>query len=213
MAQGKVTDFFSARKRSTASNPSKRRKIEITASEVDTSPFTKTNIDPLKNIVQQPVSVDTRKENALSPLQTRAGRKSKGVKLVTPRSTTRSRKAVKTDPKQKLIPDILANSPALTSDKGVTQIVETVTSSWDEHDGPACTPKKTVDTDNLTTKGRKRNRRVAAAQTKDDSTPEKRQPELAKSPEDVKARKRLLLKVSSAQKVNKICLHTAIKAN
>ena len=212
MAQGKVTDFFSARKRSTASNPSKRRKIEITASEVDTSPFTKSNIDPLKNIVQQPV--DTRKENAFSPLQTRAGRKSKGVKLVTPRSTTRSRKVVKTDPKQKLIPDILANSPALTSDKGVTQIVEKVTSSWDEHDGPACTPQKTVDTDNITTKGRKRNRGVAAAQTKDDSTPEKRQPELAKSPEDVKARKKLLLKASSIQKVNnEIWLHTAIKAN
>ena len=207
MAQGKVTDFFSARKRSSALQPSKRRKIEITSSEVDISSLTKTNTDPVKNQVQEPVSVDKRKENVFSPLQTRAGRKAKGVKPPSQHTTTRSRKA-KTDPKQKLLPDILASSSVLVDQSG-TQIAEAVTSSWDEHDG---TPTKSAEGGKVTTQGNKRGREVAVTQPGYESTPEKRRSELAKSTQDPRARKRLLLKpTSAAEKVNSCFQHVCIK--
>ena len=207
MAQGKVTDFFSARKRSSALQPSKRRKIEITSSDVDISSLTKTNTDPVKNQVQEPVSVDKRKENVFSPLQTRAGRKAKGVKPPSQQTTTRSRKA-RTDPKQKLLPDILASSPSVLVDQSGTQVAEAVTSSWDEHDG---TPTKSAEGGKVTTQGKKRGREVAVTQPGNESTPEKRRSELAKSTQDSRARKMLLLKPTlAAEKVNSCFQHMYI---
>ena len=194
MAQGRVTDFFSARKNNSAAQPSKRRKVEISTSNIDISSLIKTNVNPYKNLDQEPQSVDTRKENVFSPLQTRAARKSNAVKLKTPRPTTRSRKT-KVDPKQKLLPDVLANSPAPIANEKSTKIADAVTSSWDEHDGPACTPSKSQDSSKVTTKGRKRDRdSVKTNSSKNDATPDKRQPEATKSPQDSKARKKLQLK-------------------
>lgn len=200
MAQGRVTDFFSARKNNSAAQPSKRRKVEISTSDVDISSVTNTNLNPYKNLDQEPQSVDTRKENVFSPLQTRAARKSNAVKK-TPRTTTRSRKS-KVDPKQKLLPDVLSNSPAAVADKNSTKIADAVTSSWDEHDGPACTPSKSQDSSKVTTKGRKRDRdSVKTNGSKNDATPDKRQPEATNSPQDSKARKKLLLKSKEKVKI------------
>ena len=206
MAQGRVTDYFSARKSNISSQPSKRRKVQISSSSDDISPLEKTNVNPFKNLDQpdqdtQPV--DTRKENVFSPLQTRAARKSKTVILKTPKSTTRSRKA-KVDPKQKLLPDVLATPSASLEGDKVLKTADVVTSSWDEHDGPACTPSKSkasVESENATTRGRKRDRNAKATISKDEATPEKRQVEKVKTPEDSKARKKLLLKTKSFKKV------------
>ena len=205
MAQGRVTDYFSARKNNNSLQPSKRRKVEISTSSVDISAHDKTNINPFKNLDQpdqETQTGDTRKENVFSPLQTRAARKAKTVTLKTPKSTTRSRKA-KVDPKQKLLPDVLAISNASLENDKVTKTADIVTSSWDEHDGPACTPSKSKDTEteNASTRGRKRDRNAKAATSKDEATPEKRQTGKVKTPEDSKARKKLLLKTKSFEKV------------
>ena len=206
MAQGRVTDYFSARKSNFTTQPSKRRKVEISSSNVDISALDKTNVNPFKNLDQpdqETQIADTRKENVFSPLQTRAARKSKTVTLKTPRSTTRPRRA-KVDPKQQLLPDILATSTAPLEDERIAKTADIVTSSWDEHDGSACTPSKAnsaADRGN-STNGRKRDRNTkAATASKDEATPEKRQPEMVKLPEDSKARKKLLLKAKSFEEV------------
>ncbi|KAH3774263.1 DNA replication factor Cdt1-like [Dreissena polymorpha] len=184
MSQGKVTDFFSTRKRNPGSQPSKRRKVEIQASEVDFSTLEKTNIIPYQNIVQNthdllanvnPQPVDERKENVFSPVTTRSTRREKAVKEVgsVTKKTTRTRKA-KIDPKQKLIADTFANRPEEKS-----TIAEDVTSSWDEHDGAPATPQKPEAESETETKTRKRTRLGKTVQkddaTKsDEATPEKR---------------------------------------
>lgn len=204
-----MTDFFSARKSNFTSQPSKRRKVEITSSNVDISSSTNTNLNPFRNLEQPDQGtqiVDTRKENAFSPLQTRAARKAKTLAVKTPRSTTRSRKA-KVDPKQKLLPDVLANSKVLPEEENADKTSDVVTSSWDEHDGPTCTPTKSKgvsDQENGRTKGKKRDRNTKSTSLEDEATPDKR-PEPSNSPQDSKARKKLLLKSKSVEKVKIYC--------
>lgn len=57
MAQGKVTDFFSTRKRNPNLHPSKRRKVEISATEVDLSTLDRTNTNQYRNLSQPEAEV------------------------------------------------------------------------------------------------------------------------------------------------------------
>lgn len=202
MAQGKVTDFFSTRKRNPGIQPSKRRKVEITCSEVDISTLDRTNSNPYRNLAQESEvenemsHEDQRKaENtAFSPLQTRASRKAKPVKVLAPVSkATRTRKS-KVDPKQKTIGKSFVVPAA--SEKGPITLAETVSSTWDEHDGRQLTPSKECTEAVLKTRKRSRNEKTTALEETQQSggvTPEKRQLTKAMQKTETKARKKLHL--------------------
>jgi hypothetical protein len=199
MAQGKVTDFFSTRKRNPALQPSKRRKVEITSTEVDISSLDRTNANPYRNLTQgndvEPEAA--RKENTVfSPLQTRASRKAKTVQISssTAKKSTRTRKT-KVDPKQKLISrSFIEPQSAEPEVKGETTIAESVTSSWDDHDGGNSTPVK-AEIVKITRK-RARNGKTCQkeAEKNDEATPEKRTINNEPKKTETKARKKLQLK-------------------
>lgn len=198
MAQGKLTDFFSSRKRNPSLQPSKRRKVEITTSNVDIRSLEKTNLGALDKLtpeIHDPILPENaelgKKENVFSPLQTRAARKAKNADVS---KKTRTRKAA-VDSKQKLISESFSCSDIKT---GAVTLTEDVTSSWDEHDGPAQTetPQK-QDTEKADSRTRKRTRNVRTAQTEepsqDGATPEKRQPPVTTDKTGSKAKKKLQL--------------------
>lgn len=197
MAQGKVTDFFSTRKRNPALQPSKRRKVEITSTEVDISTLDRTNVNPYRNLAQEN-EVETesaKKENTVfSPLQTRASRKAKtvGISSSTAKKTTRTRKP-KVDPKQKLIPHSFIE-PVATEGKGEITIAESVTSSWDDHDGVVSTPVKAETATNTRKRGRNGKTSQKELQKNDEATPEKRPVTKEPKKAETKARKKLQLK-------------------
>lgn len=207
MAQGKVTDFFATRKRNAAAHPSKRRKIEIASSEVGNDELNKINRNPYKNVEQEKESVDHKKENSIfSPLQTRAARKAKSLRISTPKPSTRTRKT-KTDCSQKLIADVFAQNPKsdishsdILSGKVQGLVTEAVTSNWDDHDGPDCTPTKAVHNTDETSKVRKRGRHGKSSIKigDDDVTPEKCRPPKTTTNTESKSRKKLQLKLTSS---------------
>jgi len=201
-SQGKVTDFFSTRKRNPGSQPSKRRKVEIQATEVDISTLNKTNVNPFSNAIQDLPDlvrspVDNKKENVFSPLQTRAGRKNNANTTLQSSKKTRTRKT-KVDPKQKLISDTF-NGKDITdkAEPKKAQVSEEVTSAEDDHDEAqaAETPKKQMAGDK--TKSRKRTRQAKAEQVEskaDEATPEKRQVAEKKPAARGRAKKKLEMK-------------------
>ncbi|KAL4235191.1 replication licensing factor Cdt1 [Mactra antiquata] len=197
MSRGKVTDFFSTRKRNPASQPSKRRKVEITSTPVDISTLDRTNTNQYRNLTQENedrTETPIKGDNVFSPLQTRAARKAK-QSAPSVKKVTRSRK-VKPDPKQLSIEASL--STVSKNEKATVQVTESVTSSWDEHDGPVEnkqeTPQKSTEE---TIKSRKRCRNgkttVKDDQKSDEATPEKRTPPVLSKQADTEARKKLQL--------------------
>lgn len=198
MAQGRVTDYFSTRKRNPALQPSKRRKVEVTSTQVDISVLDRTNSNQYRNITQDEGGAERQpKETVFSPLQTRAARKAKQSATV-PKKATRARK-IKVDPKQTSIEVSLASSTNESASKGILQISEAVTSSWDEHDGVGLpqqeTPRKSIE--ETVVNGRKRGRNgkttVKDDLKPDEATPEKRPSTSAAKPAETKARKKLQL--------------------
>lgn len=177
MAQGKVTDFFSARKRNPSLQPSKRRKVEIVATQIDVRTIDKTNTNPYRNLTQdvendenQVSESEGKTKTLFSPLQTRAARKAKSTAVASSaKKVTRGRKA-KVDPKQKLIHEALAEP------KEQITLSETITASWDDHDGPQETPQKeTTRATNTRKRGREEKTTKKDNMASDEATPEKRQ--------------------------------------
>lgn len=191
MAQGKVTDFFSARKRNPTLQPSKKRKVEIVASEIDVRTLDKTNSNPYRNLaetIENVCDADKTKETPMfSPLQTRASRKAKAT-TVAPvvKKTTRGRKQRDVDPRQKLI-----SESYLEPAKGLMTVSEAVTASFDDHDGPPVTPSKTTEKKNTRKRSRQDKTTQECFRKQDEATPEKRATEVVKIPVKGRTRKKL----------------------
>ena len=144
MAQARVIDFFATKKRIHNANPSKRRKIELTQSDLKAD-VTCQNVLGADAKVEKP-SCHNRAAN-------RSSRRTKPK--AAPRSTrTRSRtSARKTDiVGQIAINDAFAKASDSSSDTdgqdflsdvAFGEVTEEITSQWDEHDGPK-TPNRKI---------------------------------------------------------------------
>lgn len=209
MAQARVTEFFSAKKRGAGSHASKRRKIDVTESSIDAVVPKETNIRPTRSSTRSKTLVCPLPENVqISEPQTKSVKKTRSV-----RKGAKS-KTPALDKTQKSIKDVLVNlqNEGKSSDDSASETSETpsladekineeVTSAWDEHDGPPLTPSKrqeissdSSDDDLKHNKSRKRTRRGKAVHDEVQKTPEKSDIEENIKPR--RARKRLQLRAN-----------------
>ena len=187
MSQGKVTDFFSTKKRNPGLHASKRRKVEIVATQIDNiRSINKTHVIS-RNLEQDENQNGPEEKTMFSPLQTRAARKAKiNTAGKSQNCASRTRK-VKVDSKQKLISQSFPEP-----EKGEVTVSEAVT-SWSDNDGPPTTPQK----ETVKESTRKRSRQCTSTQEdkaeSDEATPGKRQTENTKPivPAKGRARKKL----------------------
>ncbi|XP_069112716.1 DNA replication factor Cdt1-like [Argopecten irradians] len=191
MAQARVTEFFSARKRTAESQPSKRRKVVILSSNSETLPVQNENVRSTRassrnKAVTDPVPDQFTFNANAEPLAQKSIDKSKSEKKSKTKSVRRVRKANVKSPEtnQSSIKDAFekasrASTP--TEDIENTGTVEEVTSAWDEHDGVPLTPsKRPKDGDNSSdserteaTKKRTRRGKSKAKETEAVATPSK----------------------------------------
>jgi len=199
MAQLRVTDFFSARKRTAESQPSKRRKLNIVASDIETLPTIQVNTRPTRSSTRNKNAVDSGPENQAGSYEAEsAPPQRKKPQFKTKTVSKRSRKAKTNEFKNQInISDAFAVSDFSKSDaeEGVN-LHEEVTSAWDEHAGCPQTPsKRTKEIDSSDSDSseitRKRTRRGEGKKELHILTPEKQNEALKEKPRS--ARKRLHL--------------------
>ncbi|XP_076109679.1 DNA replication factor Cdt1-like [Mytilus galloprovincialis] len=188
MSQAHVTDFFSTRKNKNGGNPSKRRKLGGTNEVANVFSVQETNKTPQQTVNNSANVEDTRPENAV--LQTMPEAKSSSR---TNRSTKKRLPKSLASKNQPLLKDLFHHQ----SDKdGYRQVMEEVTSAWDEHDGPLLTPSKRSkeqnDSDSEMAQGSKKRSRCGSKKVEIEETPEKCFEDNPRT--EVKARKQLILK-------------------
>ncbi|XP_021379317.1 DNA replication factor Cdt1-like isoform X2 [Mizuhopecten yessoensis] len=149
MAQPRVTEFFSARKRTADSQPSKRRKVVILSSSVETLSVQNRNVRSTRASSRNKAEVDAVPDQVQFTFNAKATtEKSKTEKKSKPQSVRKVRKTntSASERNQSSIKDAFEkanreNAPA--DDIGNTLGTdEEVTSAWDEHDGIPLTPSK-----------------------------------------------------------------------
>ncbi|KAK3086546.1 hypothetical protein FSP39_020036 [Pinctada imbricata] len=150
MAQARVTEFFSAKKRTFDAQPSKRRKLASTNQDAEVFNTVDVNVRATRSSLRIKNDVAPRAENA--PQQTRSSTPKPAEKPGRkPRAKPTKGKQIKGQSKIKDAFEIVeANSRPSSPDQeqitpkpNLDQTVPTeeVTSAWDEHDGPL-TPSK-----------------------------------------------------------------------
>ncbi|XP_023933156.1 DNA replication factor Cdt1-like isoform X1 [Lingula anatina] len=221
MAQGKVTDYFSNRKRTGNLQPSKRRKVQrIEQFDLGSVTFGETNLKQNATGTQNSESVTdvpivSKKLKTKTEGKVTSTRRSSRIK--TGKSATATKGEIdeafesKTRVKSKAVQPL--ESEKASSECTVSETVEETTAIADDHNGsPPCTPtKRFSDGESTETVARKRSR-AAKAMQKDllsefnAKTPERGFDfsEFAEKPKlTTNARKKLVLKVETVSKNTK----------
>lgn len=139
MAQARVTEFYATKKRNGDSQPSKRRKLQVTSDIPETiqnEPVATRSTRSSSRRKESVPPVSAEPENVLFTLSA----SDKGTKSASNRVLRQRTRKIKQIKGQKTIVEALesrSSSPTNSLDG------EEVTSSWDEHDGPLTPSKKT----------------------------------------------------------------------
>ena len=205
MAQARVTEFFAAKKRTFDAQPSKRRKLAVTAPSNETLQAIEINTRATRSsrrgkTVVDPQPVETEEVRSSTPTP-----KPKSTRK--PRAKAQKAKQVKVPKGQTSLKDVFdkssrPNSPDVENQKEENSApVEEVTSAWDEHDGPL-TPSKRRTEENSTDSenealSRKRRRRGNSKEKESLSTPNK---EAVQNPTPQRrSRKKLVMRANVIQ--------------
>lgn len=139
MAQARVTEFYVTKKRNGDSQPSKRRKLQVTSDIPETiqnEPVATRSTRSSSRRKESVPPVSAEPENVLFTLSA----SDKGTKSASNRVLRQRTRKIKQIKGQKTIVEALesrSSSPTNSLDG------EEVTSAWDEHDGPLTPSKKT----------------------------------------------------------------------
>ena len=188
MAQARVTEFYATKKRNGDSQPSKRRKLQVTSDIPETiqnEPVATRSTRSSSRRKESVPPVSAEPENVLFTLSA----SDKGTKSASNRVLRQRTRKIKQIKGQKTIVEALesrSSSPTNSLDG------EEVTSAWDEHDGPLTPSKKTKQTEQAAKGSRKRDRHSVRNQSL--ATPLKEdQDENLKAP---RSRKKLQLRAN-----------------
>ncbi|KAL3860561.1 hypothetical protein ACJMK2_010674 [Sinanodonta woodiana] len=157
-AQGKVTDFFASKKRNADAQPSKRRKAQLIPSEKNISYLDSTNKHgnrkgSVAGIAPKTESTKSENDNSVQISHTKVvtDKKNQTMKTLT---SSRKNRFTKLSKGQMTIDNVFARVAKVSSNRENEQkeglIVDEITSSWDDHDGPISsgnqTPVKSIQT-------------------------------------------------------------------
>ncbi|XP_070202780.1 DNA replication factor Cdt1-like [Littorina saxatilis] len=201
MAQARVIDYFGTKKRSSAANPSKKRKIQLAEPDLKSSSTTEsTVVDDAKGVGPQVPVVTTAPEPAVR-------RSSARTKQKPTAPSTRTRASARKKPDLVGQPKILdafakpreasGDSDGQASDAGSVEFTDEITSQCDEHDGPK-TPKRktrpceTVRILGVGTSDTKRTHRKARRSLEDQSSATPNKAEEKRREEELASRRRSL---------------------
>lgn len=194
MAQARVTEFYTTKKRKGDTQPSKRRKLQTSSDVSEAIQDSRLNTRLMQSSKTEksiPTTVNSELENVLFTFP----HSGTGTKSTTAKDSKQRIRKIKQIKGQQTISDVLVARSASPSITESSASEEEVTSAWDEHDGPLTPSKKTKqnnDTNENNKASRKRSRRC---EFKDgEKTPQKtRNEETVRAP---RSRKKLQLRAN-----------------